>query len=153
MHAVSAIGLPSSHLDTVWGWFRALPEKVKNLMDRTDESIDNFHQGFDNDLVYLVFDGGLLGCVILEPRGDKIFEIHLFCPRRTPSDKLAEAIDTFFTAANADDRIEKIICNVQQRQKRLGFCLINNACQYTGWQYREKGELLTVLVWQKALQK
>lgn len=140
MYAEAIQGLPDSHLDTVWEWFLALPERMKKQMHRECETQEEFQTSFLDDLLYLVFDNGLLGCVILEKRETGIYDVHLFCPRRTPSGKLREAIATFFASVKRDDRITKLVFSVRESQKRLEACIVDEGCRYTGWQFRERGE-------------
>lgn len=149
MYALAVTGLPLNHIDTVWNWFCDLPLTAKKQMLRDKENKEQFAEGFENELVYLVFDGGLLGFVSCEYKEHQTYEIHLFCPRHTPPQKLAEAISTFFQEVRLDDRIQKLICNVRGRQIRLGQCLINEGCVFTGWTYRSNKEQFHVMVWEK----
>lgn len=145
MYALSHNGLPSQHLETVWQWFCEMPAFIKKQMRRSGQDKAAFQKGFENDLVYLVFDDGLLGAVIAEPQPDGTHEIHLFCPRRTPSNKLAEAIHTFFEQIEADKKMKRLMFKVRSSQKRLGYCLEVEGCRHTGWRYREMGETFVVM--------
>src|SRR5881394_2731567 len=134
MDAVTVKQLPAIEAWTVWGWLQDLPARVagKNRC----ETVGAFLESIRGDRKVLVYDSGsLLGFVTLEEKADRTFEVHLFCPRKVPTEKLTQAIDAFFNEVGRDRRIETLLFNVRARQNRLGQILIENGCIYTGWSF------------------
>lgn len=151
MNAVITSNLPYDELAVVWQWFQDLPVYIKRQLRIDAPTQEIFQAKFDDDLNVLVYDDGLLGFVNCEPKGDGIFEVHLFCPRRTLSEKLAEAIATFFVKVRETNEIKTLLFNARCRQIRLRECLFNEGCIYTGWSFRERGEDFDCLIYQKSV--
>lgn len=149
MTAEIATTIPEPLLATIWSWFAHLPERVKKHSGCNGDRIQ-FFDGVNSDLKVLVFDdGSLLGFVTCEPKGDGIFDVHLFCPRHVPTDKLTQAIDTFFEKMRNEPVVKKLLFSVRSLQSRLGQIVIENGACFTGWSYYEQGEVFRCLVWEK----
>lgn len=141
--------LPESIAATIWSWFKAMPARARSSTGYEGDE-ENFAESFDDDLKVLVFDDGdLLGFVTAEPKGNDIYDIHLFCPRRVSTEKLTLAIDEFFRLVAVTPGIEKLLFSVRSIQSRLGQILIANDCCFTGWSYYEQGEVFRCLLWEK----
>lgn len=135
--------------DTIWQWFLDLPLFVKRNMSRSEQDKQAFIASFRDSVKILVYDGGsLLGFVECRPRGDGIFEAHLFCPRHTPFNKLADAISSFFeTCKTASYVIRTLLFYVRVTQRNLQKCLYAEGCKPSGWRYLYCGEHFDCLVW------
>lgn len=140
MYATIGQLLSPVEIEAVWDWSQAMPASLKPRWGMQKITPDAFLEACQGDLHVKVYDGDLLGFVTLEPKGDGIFEAHLFCPRRTPSEKLAEAIATFFAAVKENETMNKLLFRIRQKQSRLRNCLIDEGCVYEGWTFRECGD-------------
>jgi hypothetical protein len=150
METAVLTSLPAVEASIIWSWFEALPDWVKKR--NGCESEGDFFRSLEGDRKVLVYDdGSLLGYVSCEPKSEGIYEVHLFCPRKVPTGKLAGAISAFFERVGEMDEVRTLLFDVRSRQSRLGQILIENGCIFTGWSYYENGELFRSVIWQKSI--
>lgn len=151
MTCENAIGLHPPYLETVWGWFNALPGFAKKQMDGDGKALEAFAERFAEDRMVFVLDGGLLGAVVLEERSEGVFEAHLFCPRRLGTRRFAEAVNTFFRHIAGDRTIITLYFKIRRRQPRLGLAVTESGGKYTGWTIREHGEDFAIVVYDNSV--